>query len=95
LYFYHNDFLDTKEDLILIFTDNNGEEITTIERELADYSSIFVFVAIIYIPNCMLNNILKPCEPTLYDGIENSLGIILFIFYILTKSILEIICDFA
>jgi hypothetical protein len=47
-------FPETKEDLILIFTGNNGEEIIKIERELVDYSSISVFVAIIYIPNCML-----------------------------------------
>ena len=86
---------ETKEDLILILTGNNGEEISKIERELVNYLSISVFVAIIYIPNCMLNNILKPCEPTLYDKYETSLSIILFIFYILTKSILEIICDFA
>ena len=86
---------ETKEDLILILKGNNREEISKIERELVDYSSISVFVAIIYIPNCMLNNILKPYEPTLYDEYETSLGIILFIFYILTKSILEIICDFA
>ena len=86
---------ETKEDLILILTGNNREEISKIERELVDYSSISVFVAIFYITNCMLNNILKPYEPTLYDEYETYLGIILFIFYILTKSILEIICDFA
>ena len=86
---------ETKEDLILILTGNNGEEISKIERELVDYSSLSVFVAIFYIPNCMLNNTLKPCEPMLYDEYETSLGIILFIFYILTKSILKILCDFA
>ena len=86
---------ETKEDLILILMGNNREEISKIERELVDYSSISVFVAIIYILNCLLNNILKPCEPTLYDEYKTSLGIILFIFYILTKSILEIIFDFA
>jgi len=86
---------ETKEDLILILTGNNREEISKIGRELVDYSSLSVFVAIFYIPNCMLNNILKPCEPMLYDEYETSLDIILFIFYILTKSILEIICNFA
>lgn len=59
---------ETKEDLILILTDYNREEISKIERELVDYSSISVFVAVIYILNCVLNNILKPCEPTLYDA---------------------------
>ena len=40
-------FSETKEDLILIFMHNNREEITKIERELVDCSSISVFVAII------------------------------------------------
>ena len=75
---------ETKEGLILILTCNNREELSKIERELVDYSSIFVFVAIIYIPNYMLNNILKPCQPTLYDEHENSLAsFFLYFIYLL------------
>lgn len=39
---------ETKEDLILILTGNNRKEIIKIERELVNYSSISVFVTIIF-----------------------------------------------
>lgn len=72
---------ETKEDPILILTGNNRKEIIKIERELVNYSSISVFVTIIY-PTCMLNNILKPFESTLYNEYEPSLGINLFLYFI-------------